>query len=112
MYEPEQGCAVPGLEGTNLLGSNCTGMVPQGLCFCEDYILVSAYDCGRDGRRQRSVIYVMAQREAGERECLTTLVLPDVNHVGGLAYDGNMSGSPRVRIRPAALLIKKGSMRR
>ena len=88
MYEPELSCAIPGLSGTNVLGGNCTGMVPQGLCFCEDYMLVSAYDCGRDGKRQHSVLYVISNSEEGERAYLATIVLPDVNHVGGLAYDG------------------------
>jgi|GEM_PF-367725 len=88
MYDPQFSSAIPGLGTTDVLGTNCTGMVPQGLCFCEDYLLVSAYDCGRDGKRQRSVIYVMSDQDPKDRKCLTTLVLPDINHVGGLAFDG------------------------
>ena len=88
MYDPQFSSAIPGLGATDVLGTNCTGMVPQGLCFCEEYLLVSAYDCGLDGKRQRSVIYVMSDQDPKDRKCLTTLVLPDINHVGGLAYDG------------------------
>lgn len=100
--------AVPGLEYTNLNGKGCTTMVPQGLCVAKDYILISAYD-GLDLYKSnlkekigvdingllynnesnhalhRSVIYVLSKKD---KKYLTTLVLPDVNHAGGIAFDG------------------------
>ena len=37
--------AIPGLEGTNVLGEMCDCMTPQGICVMNDYILITAY-CG------------------------------------------------------------------
>ncbi len=101
--------AIPGLENTVLGGEeNCTAMTPQGLCVTEDYVFISAY-CGikrykadleenkffgknkdklaaeENHQVHNSVIYIL-QRETGD--LLKTLVLPDSNHVGGLATDG------------------------
>lgn len=100
--------AIPGLEYTNVNGSGCNTMVPQGLCTTDDYILISAYDGIelyktnlKDGIKvgvnkklysneskhylHNSVIYVLSK---SDKKYLTTLVLPDCNHVGGLAFDG------------------------
>jgi hypothetical protein len=36
--------SLPGLANTNVLGQNCSSMVPQGICTCEEYVLTTAYD--------------------------------------------------------------------
>ncbi|MBQ3136021.1 MAG: hypothetical protein IJB74_00925 [Clostridia bacterium] len=101
--------AIPGLENTALGGEkNCTAMTPQGLCVSDEFIFISAY-CGikryktdleeninfgknkdklaaeENHEVHNSVIYIL-DRETGAY--LKTLVLPDANHVGGLATDG------------------------
>ena len=105
----EEYFAIPGLENTVLTGDeSCNSMTPQGLCASEDYIFISAY-CGitryksdleenisfgkneeklsaeNEHKVHNSVIYIL-DRETGAY--LKTLVLPDDNHVGGLATDG------------------------
>lgn len=103
---------VPGLLSTHMGDSYCDVMTPQGICIAEDYILVTAYcrageyisDLGRHRffpqnlarylnekylkkhSEHHSVIYVM-NRNTGQY--LATLELPDVNHVGGAAFDGS-----------------------
>lgn len=57
-------------------------MVPQGICFADDYVVLSAYDS--EGKHN-SILYVLSKEN---REYLTTIVLEDKNHVGGVAYDG------------------------
>lgn len=57
-------------------------MIPQGLCFAGDYIIISAYD-GK--ARYHSVLYVL---DLETRQYLTTIVLEDKNHVGGITFDG------------------------
>ncbi len=64
--------------------TTCTGMVPQGLTFAGDYLLISAY-CGC-GAKHRSVIYVL---DSANRRYQTTLILDDICHVGGLAKQGD-----------------------
>lgn len=105
----EEYYAIPGLENTLLSGDkSCTAMTPQGLTVSEDFIFISAY-CGvkkykteleenisygknaeklekeKNHEVHNSVIYIL-DRETGD--LLKTLVLPDSNHVGGLATDG------------------------
>ncbi len=105
----EEYYALPGLENTALPGDEgCSAMTPQGMCVSEDYIFISAY-CGikrykndlaenvnfgsnkaklaaeENHKVHNSVIYIL-DRESGTY--LKTLVLPDDNHVGGLATDG------------------------
>ncbi len=105
----EEYFAIPGLENTLLSGDkSCTAMTPQGLTVSEDFIFISAY-CGvkkykteleenisygknaeklekeKNHEVHNSVIYIL-DRETGDY--LKTLVLPDSNHVGGLATDG------------------------
>ncbi len=100
---------IPGLESTSLGGEeSCSAMTPQGLCVGENFIFISAY-CGikryktdleenvsfgknkdkladeENHKVHKSVIYIL-DRETGEY--LKTLILPDSNHVGGLATDG------------------------
>jgi len=36
--------SIPGLDKTNVLGEECTTMVPQGICRMDDYILITIYD--------------------------------------------------------------------
>lgn len=99
LYQEEYASPVPGLESTDMLGETCSRMVPQGICTAGDYMLVTAYDTGefyRDGRNHNrleyrvnpSVLYVLSNQNPKKRELLTTIVLPDVNHVGGVAFDG------------------------
>ncbi|WP_075720773.1 hypothetical protein [Roseburia sp. 499] len=84
LYQEEYSSAIPGLTATDVMGSISTQMVPQGICIAEDYMLVTAYDSSG----ANSVIYVLANQNPRERQLLTTIVLPDANHVGGIAYDG------------------------
>lgn len=66
--------------------TTCKGMVPQGFTFVGGgkYALISAYcDCGA---KHRSVIYVM---DGTSQAYLTTLILDNTSHVGGLAGIGD-----------------------
>ncbi len=74
--------AMPGMVNTNVAGFACSTMIPQGLTIAEDYMLMAAYDSKKE---ENSVIYVM-KKSSGE--LLTTIVLPNKPHVGGVAYDG------------------------
>lgn len=81
---------IPGLKkavtrkGMNGAVTTCDNMVPQGFTFAGDYLLISAYcACGKS---HRSVIYVM---DSDTRKYLTTLIVDDMCHVGGLAKSGN-----------------------
>lgn len=85
MYRHEHSTAIPGLEYTNLGFSVTAQMVPQGICVAGDYMLITAYDKELE---HNSIIYVLSQEENGQREFLTTIILPDINHVGGIAFDG------------------------
>ena len=81
---------IPGLKkavtrtnaGTKV--TTCSGMIPQGMTFAGDYLLISAY-CGC-GDKHRSVIYVL---DDDTRTYQTTLILDDYCHVGGLAKQGD-----------------------
>lgn len=99
---------IPGLRETCVGEEICTAMIPQGICVTGQYVLITAY-CGeakykeglkhmrahsankkllakeRSHETHNSVIYVLA-KESGRY--LTTIVLPDRNHVGGIAFDG------------------------
>ncbi len=105
----EEYFAVPGLENTVLTdGSCCNNMTPQGLCVTEEFVFISAYCNVKNYKsdleenlkygdnadklaneenhgKHNSVIYILS-KETGV--LLKTLVLPDTNHVGGLASDG------------------------
>ncbi len=94
LYQAQYSTAVPGLESTDILGESCGQMVPQGICVAGDYMLVTAYDGGdfsgknTGQKRNPSVLYVLSNQNPKHRELLTTIVLPDINHVGGAAFDG------------------------
>jgi hypothetical protein len=81
---------IPGLNKSVTRTSNgktvtvCKGMVPQGITFAGDYLLISAY-CGC-GKNHRSVIYVIDDKT---RKYKTTLILDNSCHVGGLAKCGD-----------------------
>lgn len=73
---------LPGMTNTNVSEFGCTSMVPQGLTFAGGYMMISAYDSkGLDN----SVVYVMSK---SSKKLLTTIVLPNKTHAGGIAYDG------------------------
>ena len=73
---------VPGQITTNVAGFNSAKMVPQGITFAGKYLLISAYDYSKT---QESVIYVMDKSTGKYR---TTIVMPHMGHMGGIAYDG------------------------
>ncbi len=96
------------INNTYVAGETCDTMVPQGIAFLDKYILVTAYD-GIEGYKgeltlhsydkknrdkleseknhkpHNSVIFVYGKES---RELITTAELPDINHVGGIAVDG------------------------
>ena len=74
---------MPGMINTNVAGFGCTSMIPQGLTIAEDYMLMAAYD---SKKVENSVIYVMNKSNG---KLLTTIILPNKPHVGGVAYDGS-----------------------
>lgn len=74
--------ALPGMRNTNVAGFNASRMVPQGIAFAGNYMLISAYD---HAKVQESVIYILNKNT---RKYITTLVLPHTGHVGGITYDG------------------------
>lgn len=97
LYQADDSTPVPGLQSTDILGEGCSQMVPQGICIAGDYMIVTAYDSGyfykdATGRSchkiSPSVLYVLSNQNPRNRELLTTIVLPDKNHVGGVAFDG------------------------
>ena len=72
---------IPGLSVTNVLGETCNTMVPQGICVCEDYVLITAYDSLKEFN---SVIYVLKNHHI-----VTTLIYDKKTHMGGICYDGS-----------------------
>lgn len=84
-YEPSYLPAVPGLKNTNVDGKACTDMVPQGLCLAGEYLLITAYDAKE---ANNSVVYVLSNTGEQKGGYLATLVLPNINHVGGITFDG------------------------
>lgn len=74
--------AMPGTINTNVGGFTSYRMCPQAITFAGSYLLMTAYDYAKE---ENSVIYVMNKSNG---KLLTTIVLPDQVHVGGIAYDG------------------------
>ena len=72
---------IPGLNNTNVLGEDCSTMVPQGICRMDDNILITAYDSAEE---KKSVIYVLNENSKLE----ATLVYCNKAHLGGITYDG------------------------
>lgn len=60
-----------------------TSQCPQGICFTDDYLLVSAYSAGRN--EKLGCIHVF-DRETGTY--LATLGMKEKSHLGGLTFDG------------------------
>ena len=85
-YCGEYSTAIPGLENTSFAVSATDQMVPQGICIAQEYMLITAYD--KEGE-ENSVIYVLSDQDGSDRKLLTTIVLPDQNHVGGITCDGS-----------------------
>ncbi len=73
---------MPGVINTNVYGFASDGMITQSICSAGSYLLISAYDSNDE---ENSVVYVV-KRSTGKY--ITTLVMPDAYHVGGLVYDG------------------------
>ena len=85
LYTAKYSTPIPGLTHTDVGGSDCTTMVPQGLCIANDYMIISAYD---SSGTYNSVLYVLSNTDPENRKYLMTLVLPSTAHVGGTAFDG------------------------
>lgn len=56
-------------------------MVPQGLVIAENYLILSAYNKGKEFQ---SVLFLLDKNSG---KYIKTIVLPGTPHVGGLAYD-------------------------
>lgn len=56
--------------------------IPQGVCSTGTYWLVTAYDANK---QYPSVIYAI---DPGEKKLVSTVLLPNKYHVGGIAFDG------------------------
>lgn len=78
---------IPGLLRTNFSAEDAevssATYVPQGLCMADKYMLVTAYDAEK---KSSSVIYAI-DKEA--KKLVSTLVVPNTYHLGGIAFDGN-----------------------
>ena len=74
--------AMPGTIHTNVAGFASSRMCPQAVAFAGPYMLMTAYDYAKE---ENSVIYVMTKKK---KTLLTTIVLEDQVHVGGIAFDG------------------------
>jgi uncharacterized repeat protein (TIGR02543 family) len=85
LYVSKYSIPVPGLAHTDVNGTDCTTMVPQGICFADDYLILSAYDSNGSCN---SVLYVISNTDGKSRQYLMTIVLPTKAHVGGIAFDG------------------------
>ena len=73
---------IPGLTKTVVGTTATTTFVPQGMCFANKYVLISAYD---SEKQKNSVIYVVSKQD---KTFKTVLSLPSQDHLGGLAFDG------------------------
>lgn len=96
---------LPGMTNTNVLEFGSKTMVPQGMTFAGSYLLVSAYD---SKRIDNSVVYVMSR---SSKKLLTTVVLPNKTHAGGLAYDGVIFGYASRHICAAYRLLRSKKRR-
>lgn len=72
----------PGIINTNVNGFASSGMIIQAVTVAQKYMLVTAYDYNGE---ENSVVYVM---NASNGKYITTILLPNAYHVGGIAYDG------------------------
>jgi fibronectin type 3 domain-containing protein len=74
--------AMPGMINTNVAEFACTTMIPQGLTYAKSCFFMTAYDSKGE---ENSVVYVL---DGTSRELLTTIILPNKSHAGGIAFDG------------------------
>lgn len=79
--------------------------IPQGICSTGDYWLVTAYDAGK---KYPSVIYAI---NPVNKKLVSTILLPNKYHVGGIAFDGEriwLTGdtSDRYKGRPFVQYIR------
>ena len=81
LYNDASYFSIPGLSNTNILGTNCDTMVPQGICTCEEYVLITAYD---SANKHNSVIYALK-----DNKLAITLIYDKKVHMGGITYDGS-----------------------
>ncbi len=70
---------MPGMKNTNVKGSSCADMIPQGLEYYGGYYFITAY-CSK--HNHSSVIYVI---NASTLKYVTTLILAESTHAGGIA---------------------------
>ncbi len=76
---------LPGMKSTNVKGENCDGMIPQGITYYNGMFFMTAYcECAAK-ERHRSVIYVV---DSSTGKYITTLVMQEVVHAGGITYAG------------------------
>ena len=65
-------------DGITLYGDMC----PQGICFMEDYLLISSYSM------QSNVLSIVSIYEKETKEYKLSLALDSKSHLGGIACDG------------------------
>lgn len=84
--EQKTNIPIPGVKKTVFPGGEISeDMVPQGICVARKYVLVTAYD--HEGVHN-SVLYIISIENRNSPELVSTMVLPDKNHVGGVTFDG------------------------
>lgn len=74
--------AMPGMVNTNVAEFACTTMIPQGITYAKGCFFMTAYD---SKGIENSVVYVVKK---SNKKLLTTIVLPNKAHAGGIAFDG------------------------
>ncbi len=99
---------LPELSDCKLPDGHCSSMTPQGICVTEHYIVITAYCSMKRFKKELKASlntagnqsrYDKIKNEPVHHSCLfvfskkthvylALLELPDVNHVGGIAYDG------------------------
>jgi hypothetical protein len=80
-------CYIPGLKCTNV-AFNCYDMVPQGICTTEKYILISMYcNVANTGHSHHKSAINVIDKCTGA--FIKTLIMPNTDHIGGIAYDGD-----------------------
>lgn len=73
---------IPGMLNTNVAEFGCGTMIPQGIVVAKSYFFVTAYD---SQKVENSVVYVLNK---DDKELVTTIILPNKTHAGGITFDG------------------------
>lgn len=73
---------MPGMLNTNVAEFGCGTMIPQGITVAKSYFFITAYD---SQGIENSVVYVLSK---ARKELMTTIILPNKSHAGGIAFDG------------------------